>query len=254
MVSHMCHMYHGQYSWLATGPKPPRGVVGGAAVSPTDWVMTLPFSHVSEDLVYRSLTYTARPGVCICRHFNTVEVSKHEVVSMSLNKVVLKAKLCVEGDYVKHAFHHLLLAPLGCAHDVVADCLISVSLSQWTHVVSKCQKFLLVQGRVEANDAGITISTGNCGAGVAPVASQRVSSQVDGSLATCGVFSGGLSRWEQTMRTLDGEGYKVHKLLAHMNTFGLNQMDGNIWPATKVFAFGPRSHFSCLHFCVIVAN
>ena len=154
--------------------------------------------------------YACTPQICPCRMFHTVLIDEWTIVSMAPSHVTLNVVLTTTGSDVDAMHNGVSLLPQRCAHDLSKTCLARVTMSQWTHVVSKVRRFIMIAARYRT--PGMLDATGDF-AGVVPHAAER-RQEADDGFSCVELFSGAFSGWSQIVDRLPEIGIPCHMKLA----------------------------------------
>ena len=126
-------------NWIATGPKPPRGVIGDWQSS--DWAISFADRPLFE--TFRKLTPVQ--FVCPCHYGAACEVGQLTVLSMGRDDVILHGRVLRNHSLVRTRFSGFDFMPAKCPRDAAAGYMVRASDDQWKYVVSKRHTFVFLQ-------------------------------------------------------------------------------------------------------------
>ena len=189
--------------------------------------------QVSDVLWDTAKRYSSCTGICPCSKFVTVLISDHSMISMSPGYVRILGNVCQSGWSVRDQFKGSpFLKP--CAHDFAQKVEIRLTMSQWSHVVSRIDRFVIVQGCVTHGMTPMIDAASNH-SGIIADPTCRIPHEPN-SLHFAELFSGGFSGWSQVTHFLDTHGHRIEQRAAvdidpecqsnYVHTYGVSHVFG----------------------------
>ena len=191
------------------------------------------YKNVNDILLDTAKRYTSICGVCPCVKFATMLIHDHTVISMSPNQVRIQGRISQTGWSIRDSYRDVPMMP-PCAHDLAEKVEIKLTMSQWTHVASRVQRFIIVQGHVISGmTPTIDASCNHSGIVADPTCRHE---HDPNKLHFFELFAGGFSGWSQVTHFLDSKGHGIaHKLAVdidpecqsnYVHSYGVNDVFG----------------------------
>ena len=160
-------------------------------------------------------------------------IHDHTVISMSPNQVRIQGRISQTGWSIRDSYRDVSMMP-PCAHDLAEKVEIKLTMSQWTHVASRVQRFIIVQGHVISGmTPTIDASCNHSGIVADPTCRHE---HDPNKLHFFELFAGGFSGWSQVTHFLDSKGHGIaHKLAVdidpecqsnYVHSYGVNDVFG----------------------------
>lgn len=129
---------------------------------------------------------------------------------MSNGFVTLQGRIRKDGICCKDSFARMGFSPQRCAHDLVDQVDVKITMNQWVHVVSKSERFIAVHASIVD---GVLDSTCNT-SGIIASPESRVENPDQTVYTTFELFAGGFSGWSHVLRCLSEMGHLFNHRLS----------------------------------------